>query len=75
MTPCPRCGAPEPMNIVPDGIWYDPKTNAPLTIAYRCGCGTNRSRSWAEANHQERIDAHLAEMARDSKSEMMTGRG
>ena len=66
---CPICLLPHPLNIVPDGIWYDP-AGVPVAISYRCTCGTNRSIPWADATHGQRIEAQLAQLTRDSKSEM-----
>jgi hypothetical protein len=71
MPNCPRCSSPEPVAFTPDGIWYALDGITPRAIAYRCGCGTNRSRPWAEASFPERQQAHLAELSRDAASEMM----
>jgi len=71
MNYCPCCSRPEPLHIVPDGIWHDPMTDAPIAIAYRCSCGTNRSKLWEKATPGERIEANLAELTRDEYSKMM----
>jgi hypothetical protein len=70
MTLCPRCSSPEPVAFTPDGIWYALDGITPRAIAYRCGCGTNRSRPWAAATHGQRIEAGLAQLARDGGNEI-----
>jgi hypothetical protein len=69
--PCPKCGLPEPLNLTPDGIWYKPFTGDPIGIAYRCACGTNRTLNWADSTKMQRIEAFLADMAKDKENEMV----
>jgi len=72
---CPCCQSSRPLDPVIDGIWYRPFTDIPLDIAYRCECGSNRSIPWASATREQRRQAHLAELARDSGNEMMMAPG
>jgi hypothetical protein len=59
-----------------DGIYRMDIHHPPLAVAWTCEvCRTSGATAWAEASHQDRIEAHLVEQSRDSKSEMMVGRG
>ena len=61
---------PHPSKII-DGIYRLDIHHPPVAVAWTCeACRTSGATKWAEATHQDRIAAHLAELARDSKSEM-----
>ena len=47
-----------------DGIWFEPFTDRPTHVAYRCVCKSNRSIPWADATREQRAAAYLAEMSR-----------
>ncbi len=68
---CPVCNRPRPLNLWITGIWYDPLTDAPTAIAYKCVCGNNRDIAWGTSSEPERAQARLAELSRDAASEMM----
>jgi len=68
---CPCCSRPEPLDIIPDGIWYEPLMNNPVGIAYRCACGTNRTLPWTSATTAQRIEAGLVQLSRDAENEIM----
>lgn len=65
---CSVCDRPRPINPWVTGIWYDMKS-VPRAVAYRCRCGNNRDIPWPDASREQRQQAYLAEMSRQT-SEM-----
>jgi hypothetical protein len=69
LPPCSCCGiVVDESQITPDGTY---SYGSAILISFKCPCGTNRALRWQDVSHDTRKAAHLAEMARDSKSEMM----
>jgi hypothetical protein len=59
-----------------DGIYRMDIHHPPLAVGWTCEvCHTSGATNWPDTTHQERIEAHLAELARQSGNEMMVGRG
>ena len=63
------CGRPRPISPVILGIQYD-TNNAPALILFNCECKSTLAIPWASATRAQRVEAFLADLARDGKSEM-----
>ena len=67
--PCACCGTPQPISPEIIGIQRDLK-DEPALILWNCPCKTTRAIRWGDATRGQRVEAFMAEMARQGKNEM-----
>jgi len=67
---CTCCNRPMPVNPAIIGIqrgW----DNEPALILWNCECQSTRAIPWAESTRAQRVEAFLADLARQGDNEMM----
>ena len=67
------CGLPRPLDPPIIGIQY--LFDEPKLILWNCACGSTRAIRWPDATRAQRVEAFLADLARDKDNEIMAGRG
>jgi hypothetical protein len=71
---CPCCASPRPLSPTIIGIQRG-LDEIPALILWNCPCGSTRATRWADATRAQRVEAFLADLARDEGNEMTMGRG